>query len=118
MILEAKLFLFLTLFSSTKSCNSLFVDDLWIFSNYFLIRRLKLKQLYLFTLDKREEKQIDFDWSCLLCKFQLSQYWASSSRLISFVHHVVGDAKLDAQEKLFAITTFSGFIGLCRVNII
>ena len=27
---------------------------------------------------------------------------ASCSRLRSFVHHVVGDVKLDAQEKLFA----------------
>ena len=27
-------------------------------------------------------------------------YWASSSRLSSFVHHVVRDVKLDAQEKL------------------
>ena len=44
-------------------------------------------------------------------------YWASFSRLRSFVHHVVGDAKLDAQEKLFVLTTFSGFIGFYRVSI-
>ena len=42
---------------------------------------------------------------------------ASSNRLRSFVHHVVGDAKLEAQEKLFVLTKFSGFIGLCRVSI-
>ena len=30
---------------------------------------------------------MDFDWNCL----------ASSSRLSLFVHHVEGDAKLDAQ---------------------
>ena len=35
-----------------------------------------------------------------------------------FVHHVVRDVKLDAQEKLFVLTIFSGFIGLCRVSII
>ena len=44
-------------------------------------------------------------------------YWASSSRLSSFVHHVVRDVKLDAQEKLFVLTTFSRFIGLCRVSV-
>ena len=41
----------------------------------------------------------------------------SCSRLRSFVHLVVGDAELDAQEKLFVLTTFSGVIGLCRVSI-
>ena len=77
-----------------------------------------MKITFLFTLDEREEKQIDFDWNCLLGKFQPPQIVrASSSRLRSFVHHVVGDVKLDAQEKLFTLTTFSGFIGLCRVSI-
>ena len=33
------------------------------------------------------------------------------------MHHVVGGAKLDAQEKLFVLKTFHGFIGLCRVTI-
>ena len=42
---------------------------------------------------------------------------ASSSRLSSFVHHVVRDVKFDAQEKLFVLTTFSRFIGLCRVSV-
>ena len=37
--------------------------------------------------------------------------------LRSFVHHVVGNAKLDAQEKLFVLTTLSGFIELCRVSV-
>ena len=64
---------------------------------------------------------MDFDWNCLLGKFQPSQlvcvYWASSSRLSSFVHHVVRDVKFDAQEKLFVLTTFSRFIGLCRVSV-
>ena len=36
---------------------------------------------------------MDFGWNCLLGKFQPSQL---------FIHHVVGDAKLDAQEKMFA----------------
>ena len=44
-------------------------------------------------------------------------YWASSSRLSSFVHHVVRDVKLDVQEILFLLTTFSRFIGLCRVSV-
>ena len=44
-------------------------------------------------------------------------YWASSGRLSSFVHHVVVNVKLDPQEKLFVLTIFSGFIGLCRVSI-
>ena len=34
-----------------------------------------------------------------------------------FVHHVVVDVKLGPQEKLFVLTIFSGFIGLCRVSI-
>ena len=32
-----------------------------------------------------------FDWNC---------FWAGSSRLSSFEHHVLGYIKLDAQEKL------------------
>ena len=50
---------------------------------------------------------MDFDWNCLLGK----------NRLSSFVHYVVRDVKLDAQEKLFVLTTFSRFIGLCRVSV-
>ena len=86
------------------------------FFHYFLIRKLKRKEPHLFTLDKREEKQMDFDWNYLLGKFQPSQlvwYWASSSRLSSFVHHVVTDVKFDAQGELFVLTTLSKFIGLC-----
>ena len=44
-------------------------------------------------------------------------YWASSSHLNSFVHHVVRDVKWDVQEKLFVLTTLSRFIGLCRVSV-
>ena len=33
------------------------------------------------------------------------------------VHHVVRYVKLDAQEKLFVLTTFIRFIGLCRVSV-
>ena len=47
---------------------------------------------------------MDFDWNC---------YWASSSRLSWFVHHVVVDVKLGPQENLFVLTIFSGFIWLC-----
>ena len=62
---------------------------------------------------------MDFDCNCLLDKFKchFSSYWVSSSRLISFVHHVLRDAKLDAQEKVLVLTTFCGFIGSCRVSI-
>ena len=55
-------------------------------------------KLTLFTLDEREKKQMDFDWNCLLGKYQPSQL---------VIHHAVRDAKLDAQEKLFVLTTFS-----------
>ena len=34
----------------------------------------------------------------------------------SFVQHVVGVVKSDAQEKLSVILTFSGFVELCRIN--
>ena len=44
--------------------------------NYFLIRKLKRKHPYLFNLDKREEKQMNL--------IEIV-YWASSSRLSSFV---------------------------------
>ena len=44
-------------------------------------------------------------------------YWASSSRLSSFVHNVVRYVKLGAQEKLFVLTAFGRFIGLCRVSV-
>ena len=61
---------------------------------------------------------MDFDWNCLLGNFQLSQLiWASLSGLSLFAHHVVRDVKSDAQEKLFVLTKFSRFIGLCRVNV-
>ena len=42
----------------------------------------------------------------------------SCSRLRSFVHHVVVDVRFSLQEKLFVLTIFSGFIGLCRASII
>ena len=52
---------------------------------------------------------MDFDWNCLLGKFQPSQLvCAPRSRR----------CKIDAQEKLLVLTTFSWFIGLCRVTII
>ena len=44
-------------------------------------------------------------------------YWVSFSRFNSFVHQVVGHATLDAEAKLFVLTTFNGFIELCRVSI-
>ena len=47
----------------------LFVNKYDLFSN----SELKRKQPYLFTLDKREEKQTDFDFNCLLVKLQSSQ---------------------------------------------
>ena len=40
---------------------------------YFLTWKPKRKQPYLFTLDKTEEKQMDFDWNYLFDKFQPSQ---------------------------------------------
>ena len=42
----------------------------------------------------------------------------SCSRLRSFIHHVVRDVKLDAQEKQFVLMTFNRFIGLCRVSLV
>ena len=33
------------------------------------------------------------------------------------MHHVVVDVKLGPLEKLFVLTIFNGFIGLCRVSI-
>ena len=45
---------------------------------------------------------MDFDWNCLLGKYQPSQL---------VIHHAVRDAKLDAQEKLFVLTTFSSLQG-------
>ena len=39
---------------------------------------------------------------------------ASSSGLRLLVHRVVREVKLDAQEKLFVLTTFSRFIELCH----
>ena len=62
---------------------------------------------------------MDFDWDCLFGKFQPSQLviLAKFQPSQPFLHHVVGDAKLDAQEKLFVLTTFSGFIRLSSVSI-
>ena len=51
---------------------------------------------------------MNFDWKCLLGRFQPSQFVCI---------HVVGDVKLDAQEKMFVPTTFSGFMRLFRFSI-
>ena len=72
-------------------------------SNYFVIRKLK-RNNFIYLLLTREKKN---KW--ILIEIV---YWASTSRLSSFVHHVVRDVKLDAQEKLFVLTTFSRFIEL------
>ena len=50
---------------------------------------------------------MEFVWNCLLGKYQPSQLVRLSSRL----HHAVRDVKLDAQEKVFVLTTFSSFVG-------
>ena len=50
--------------------------------------------LIYFPLTNEKEEQINFVSELFIR--------ASCSRLRSFVHHVVGDVKLDAQEKLFA----------------
>ena len=72
-------------------------------SNYFVIRKLK-RNNFIYLLLTREKKN---KW--ILIEIV---YWASTSRLSSFVHHVVRDVKLDAHEKLFVLTTFSRFIEL------
>ena len=72
-------------------------------SNYFVIRKLK-RNNFIYLLLTREKKN-----KCILIEIV---YWASTSRLSSFVHHVVRDVKLDAQEKLFVLTTFSRIIEL------
>ena len=81
-----------------------------IIYRYFLIRKLKRKYPYLLTLDKREEEQMDFYWNCLLEKFQLSQLVCTPCSKRCKI-------KLDAEEKLFVLTTFSRFIGLSKVGV-
>ena len=76
--------------------------------NYFLIRNSNKNNLTYLLLTRGKKTK----WILIGIV-----YWASSSRLSSFVHHVVRDVKLDAQEKLFVLTTFSRFIGLCRVSV-
>ena len=51
---------------------------------------------------------MDFDWNCLSGKFQPSQLACTPCSR---------DVKLDGQEKLSVLTTFSRFIGLCRVSV-
>ena len=82
---------------------------MWFFNYYyFLIRNSNENNLiYLLLTRWRKNKWILIG----------IVYWASSGRLSSFVHHVVVNVKLDPQEKLFVLTIFSGFIGLCRVSI-
>ena len=61
---------------------------------YFPIRKLKRKQPYLFPLDKWERRANQFCVRIVYSgKLQPSQV---------FCTHVVGDVKLDAQEKLCA----------------
>ena len=45
-------------------------------------------------------------------------YLASSSHLSSFLHHVVGDVKLDVQEKLILLMTSKDFTALYRISIL
>ena len=54
-----------------------------------------------------EGKQMDFDWNCLLGKFQTSH--------LVFASHS-GRCKTRYSRKT-VLTTFSGFIGLCGSNI-
>ena len=76
---------------------------------YFPIRKLKRKQPHLFPLGKWERRANEFCARIVYSgKLQPSQV---------FGHHVVGDVKLDAQEKLFGLTTFNRFIGLSRGSI-
>ena len=76
--------------------------------NYFLIRNSNENNLIHLLLTRgKKTKWILIGIVC----------WASSSRLSSFVHHVVVDVKLGPQEKLFVLTIFSGFIGLCRLSV-
>ena len=92
---------------STNTETSRKYETIYLNICYFLIRNSNENNL-IYLLLTREQKQMDFDWIV---------YWASSNRLSSFVHHVVVDVKLGPQEKLFVLTIFSGFIGLCRVSI-
>ena len=77
-------------------------------SDYFLIRNSNENILTYLLLTRGKKNK------CILIGIV---YWASSSRLSSFVHHVVVDVKLGPLEKLFVLTIFNGFIGLCRVSI-
>ena len=74
----------------TTSYNFTFNFDFNSILHYFLIRKRKQKERYLFILDKREEKQMDLIGMV---------YWASPSRLRSFLHHVVRDIKLKCSRK-------------------
>ena len=53
---------------------------------------------------------MDFYWNCLLEKFQLSQLVCTPCSKRCKI-------KLDAEEKLFVLTTFSRFIGLSKVGV-
>ena len=59
---------------------------------------------------------MDFDWNCLLSKFQ-SSHLLGKFQPSQLVFTPVRDVKLDAQEKLFVLTIFSRFVGLCRVSV-
>ena len=59
---------------------------------------------------------MDFDWNCLLGKFQ-SSHLLGKFQPSQLVCTPVRDVKLDAQEKLFVLTIFSRFVGLCKVSV-
>ena len=86
-----------------KQYISVFVKLMIIF--FFL--NLNEDNLIYFLLTNGKEEQMTFESELFIR--------ASCSRLRSFVHHVMRDVKLDAQEKLFVLTTFSRFIGLSSV---
>ena len=66
-----------------------------------------IHNLIYFPLTNRKGEQVNF----------VSELFIRVSYrcLISFVHHVVRDVQLGAQEKLFVPMTLSEFIELCRI---
>lgn len=78
-----------------------------LLQHYFLICKIKWKWSYWFTPDYRGEKQIDFDWTCLLGKLQNYK-----SQLVCTPR---SRCKIRCSIKQFVLTTFSGIIRLVSI---
>ena len=88
--------------------NDNYLPLIRLFTIIFKFVNSKENNLIYLLLTRRRKKQMDFDWNSLLGKFQPSQLVCTPCSI---------RCKIRCSRKLFVLTTFSRFMGLCIVSI-